>query len=479
MKIKGWKHILSFTYLQTLKSKGFKVSTVVTCVLTAIICAAINILPVLLSEDGGIFDQIQDGTGDDTDNEGTEPISVNTLYIYSDLELDFEPLPVEGVEYLTDTGTDFDLQREAVIKGDKPEMLLYIYYSGESGELDLTYYCPENKEVLPKVIARDYADRFTEAFTQALYLNIGVDEAHLPLAQADIYSFVAVNEGVSWVQEIMNIVLPMAIALIFYVFIVAYSQQIAQSMATEKSSRVIELLITSARPLAIITGKIAGTLLVSATQIVIVSAVGGMAFAVTAPFALMSVAGTASQLGGALGALGGTVEGIGEEGMLINGSGAVDIGGELTTALPGLFSIGSMFAVIITFILGFIFFALIAGIVGASVSRIEDLGTALQPLMFMAVIGFMLAYMPSAMNYDGEVDGIITFSYFFPISSPFALPSAILMGNISPWETVISVAMLAVMTLLAALLTAKVYESMILYSGSRLKISQIVKMIKK
>ena len=477
MKLKGWKSILSFTYLQTLKTKSFKIGTVVVCILTALICAGINVLPALFAGNGGIFAEDGDDVGDGNGTDETEPITVNTLYIYSDSELDFQLLPVEKVEYIPVAEEELLTRREEVTLGDKPEMLLYVY--GDKGdELYLTYYRPENEEVLPKYIAEDYAGQFSEAFTQALYLSIGVDEADLPLAQTGIYSYMAVSGSGSWIQEIMNIVIPMAVALIFYMFIVIYSQQIAQSMATEKSSRVIELLITSARPLAIITGKIAGTLLVSLTQVLIVGAVGGLAFMITSPFALVTVANTAPELGGAVEFISSSVEAVGEDGLLIT-EGTVDLGAELANALPGLFNIGSIAAVIITLILGFLFFALIAGLVGASVSRTEDLAAALQPLMLIAVAGFMLAYMPSAMNIEGDMDGVITFSHFFPISSPFALPSAILMGQIGAIETVTAVVLLALMTFLAVLLTARVYEGMILYSGNRLKVLQILKMARR
>ena len=477
MKLKGWKHIMSFTYLQTLKSKGFKIGTILTCILTALICAAVNVLPALLAEEGGIFADDGDGTGD-VDIEEVEPINVNTLYVYSDKELDFVLLPVDEVEYITAPDREFSEQRKAVTSGDSPDMLLYIY-SGDGEDFYLSYYRPDDEEVLPQDIAEEYADRFTEAFTQALYLSIGVEEADLPLAQAGIHTYMALSDSTSWMQEIMKVLLPMGIALIFYIYIVAYSQQIAQSMATEKSSKVIELLITSARPLAIITGKIAGTLLISATQVAIVGTVGGLAFVLTSPFALANAANSAAQLGGAMGIISSTVEGVGEGGILISDGGALDIGGELATALPGLFNIGSIIAVIIIFIFGFLFFALIAGLVGASVSRIEDLGAALQPLMLLAVVGFMLSYMPAALNFEGDMEGVITFSHFFPLSSPFALPSAILMGQIGAWETVIAVLIMGAMTFLAALLTAKVYEGMILYSGNRLKVLQILKMVKK
>lgn len=474
MKIKGWDKILFFTYLQTVKTKSFKIGTIVICVFTVLICAGINILPGLFMGDGGLFGESGDNTGAGTGTDETESASVKSLYICSDKELGFELLPVDGVEYLAVSETEFSEQRDAVISGDTPDMLLYIY-GGQGEDFYLTYYYPENEEVLPKYVVNEYSDQFTEAFTQALYLSIGVDEADLPLAQAGIYSYVAVHGSESWIQEVLDIALPMGIALIFYMFIVIYSQLIAQSMATEKSSRVIELLITSARPLAIITGKILGTLLVCVTQVAIIGAVGGLAFVVTAPFAVVNAA---VQSGGTAELIGSTVGAIGESGIFA-GDGAVNIGAELASALPGAFNIGAIIAVLLTFLLGFLFFALLAGLVGASVSRMEDLTAALQPLMLIAVAGFFLSYLPPSLNFEGDMDGVITFSHFFPISSPFALPPAILMGQMGAMETVIAIVMLTVLTLLTALLTAKVYEGMILYSGSRLKVLQILKMAKK
>ena len=475
MKIKGWEKILSFTYLQTVKTKSFKISTVVICIFTALLCAAINLLPAFFTENGGIFTEEGDkagagGTGD------KEPVSVSNLYICSGNELGFELMPVEGVKYLTVPGADFSEQREAVILGETPDMLLYIY-GGAGEDFYLTYYYPENDKILPKQVAQSYANRFTDAFTQAMYFSIGVDEADLPLAQADIHSYVAVHGEESWIQEILNVAVPMGIALIFYMFIVIYSQLIAQSMATEKSSRVIELLITSARPLAIITGKILGTLLVCVTQVAIIGMVGGAAFALSAPFALQTVA-NAAQLGGSAELIGSTVGVLAGNGIPA-GDADVNIGAELASALPGIFNIGSIIAVMLTFLLGFIFFALLAGLVGASVSRMEDLTAALQPLMLIAVAGFFLSYLPPSLTFEGDMDSVITFSHFFPISSPFALPPAILMGQMGAAETVIAIVMLTALTLLTAMLTAKVYEGMILYSGNRLKVLQILKMAKK
>lgn len=458
MKIKGWKKILAFTYMQTMKSKSFKTGTVVICILVMLMCAAINVVPAMMA-DGSVFGG---GSGDGSGG-GAQPASVNRLYICTEYELPFDLPAMEGVEYVRLEQSELEDKLNEITVGENPELLLLI-----RGKEDFTvaFFRPENEKALSKYVAQDFADRFTDEFTKALYLSIGVDEADLPLAQAEVRTYVQVYDEKSEIQQVLAILLPMALALIFYMFIVLYSQQIATSMATEKSSRVIELLITSARPLAIIIGKIAGTLLVCVSQIAIIGAAGGFAFAVTLPFGIAGAAASAPAISEMVGSA-------------AEAAGAVNIGAELAAALPGALNAGSIIAVIITLILGFLFFALLAGLVGASVSRMEDLAGAMQPLMLIAVMGFMLSYMPSAMNFEGDMDGVITFSHFFPISSPFALPSAILMGEMDALETVIALVMLAVMTCLAALLTAKVYEGMILYSGNRLKIGQILKMAKK
>lgn len=459
MKIKGWKKILAFTYMQTVKSKSFKVGTIVVCILVMLMSAAINVVPALLAGGGSSEPGSSGGTSEDGSD---QPASVNTLYIYAECELPFDLPESEGVEYVWLEQSQLEDKLNEVTSGDDPDLLLLL-----SGEEDFTaaFFRPENEAVLSKSVAQDFAESFTDDFTKALYLSIGVDEADLSLAQADVNTYVQVYDEKSEIQQVLAVLLPMALALIFYMFIMLYSQQIATSMATEKSSRVIELLITSARPLAIIVGKIAGTLLVCISQIAIIGAAGGLAFAVTIPFGIVGAVSSAPAIGELVGS---TVE----------AADSLNIGAELAAAMPGALNAGSLIAVLVTLILGFIFFALLAGLVGASVSRMEDLAGAMQPLMLIAVMGFMLAYMPSAMNLEGDMDSVITFSHFFPISSPFALPSAILMGEMDALETVIAVVMLAVMTCLAALLTAKVYESMIFYSGSRLKLGQILRMAK-
>jgi ABC-2 type transport system permease protein len=73
----------------------------------------------------------------------------------------------------------------------------------------------------------------------------------------------------------------------------------------------------------------------------------------------------------------------------------------------------------------------------------------------------------------------VSLSYYLPISSPFALPSAILTGEIAGRDLAIGVAVLILCLGLFALFVAKVYEHIILHNGDRVKVGDMIKMIKK
>ena len=142
----------------------------------------------------------------------------------------------------------------------------------------------------------------------------------------------------------------------------------------------------------------------------------------------------------------------------------------------------SFVLIFVIFILGFLFYALIAALVGASVSRMEDLAQAMQPYSLLGVLGFYLAYFPAMFTMDSLETGAAsdnvmqTFSYYFPVSSPFSLPAALMIGKLSMPEVIVAVLILAAFVALVAVIVARVYEMIILHNGSRLKFMDIIKM---
>ena len=99
---------------------------------------------------------------------------------------------------------------------------------------------------------------------------------------------------------------------------------------------------------------------------------------------------------------------------------------------------------------------------------------ALTPVNILVVIGFYLAYMaPSIGN-----ETLSNLALLLPISSPFYLPSAILMGEVGIGMAALSLAILAASTVIIFLFAARIYHSIILHTGTRLKISDLFKIYK-
>lgn len=463
MRFKGWKQIFSFNYVQYIKTKAFIGSTIAISIIFALIIAGINIIPSLAAK--GSFDGIFGGD-DDT-------LQLEKMYICNETSV-----PLADLSFFEDNNiktediskAEFETKSEEVAKGSNAYAVLHISEvkneEGKNQYYDLKLYRPENEEILSKSECENISAICGTLFQNSLLMHLGVDEKDLETAKLEINSETAIfgEEESSLVKEIVGMIVPMIISVFMFSFIISYAQIIAQSIAQEKTSRVIELLITSVRPLAIISGKVLAMLLVAITQVAIIFGVCGIVSAVTLPFSIFAgsdaISGAAAAVGESAAAEGG------------------DIGAEIINALPGLFNVGSFIAILITLILGFLFYALLAGLVGAGVSRSEDLAAALQPLTMVAMLGFFLSYMPAAFNEDGSGNIVMTISRYLPISSPFALPPAIILGQMSAVETVISIAFLALLTFLTVLLVSKVYETIILYSGNPLKLGQIIKMAK-
>jgi ABC-2 type transport system permease protein len=296
-------------------------------------------------------------------------------------------------------------------------------------------------------------------------LSLGVPEENLYELNPQINSQVTVA-GETPKSEIAaviaNMALPMISAFILFMFIIMYGQLVAQAIATEKTSRVMETLLTSVRPMAIILGKTLGMGLASFTQFAILLVTGFGVSAIVAPF-------------GTLGQVFGSVE------IPLEAVEMQMVQTAFDEAFVG-FNALSVVWIIIVFLLGFLFYSLIAGLFGASINRIEDLQSALQPMSLIAVVGFMMAYLVPALNMEGvgaDMNFLLRFSYYFPLSSPFALPGAIMSGEMGTAGIMISILILSAFCLLMLMFVSRVYEAIIMHTGNKVSIKTMFKMAKR
>ena len=222
-----------------------------------------------------------------------------------------------------------------------------------------------------------------------------------------------------------------------YLAIIIYGQMIAQNVATEKSSRAMELLITSANPKHLIFGKVLGTGCAGLAQLSIILIWSVVCFS-------------------------------------INRSAWTD--SEIVTSMfdmpPSLVAYTIVF-----FLLGFLIYAFLYGALGSLASKMEDIGTLTMPLTFIMMISFMLpiSFMPS-----GAVDSpLMKVLSYIPFSSPLAMFVRIAMSSVTPYEIAISIAILVVSVIATGYLAVVIYRVGVLMYGKPPKINEILKLLRK
>ncbi len=454
---RGWKKVFGFTFTQQVHSKSFIVGTVIVCIIVMLLVGGVNIIPKLAGA-GELL----------TGNISSETIDLSAVYLIDDSGTltadDAAVLEQSGVK-LSETDKSAAELIDALSQADAGKALVTVTADQSDGEVlgyaVKTYYSPDTDSGSVDTLS----GLVSGLVTYRNMMNAGVSPENYAATQRYVTASKIQAGADEWnvFETMINYVVPMVISLVLFILIFAYGQMVAQSIATEKTSRVMELLLTSVRPLAIVIGKVLAMGLVSLLQFMLIGAVGGISFAVTAPF------------------------GIGGDLIKIMQNTELQVGENAAIAEAVNGSFGSLspltfILIFVIFVLGFLLFALIAALVGASVSRMEDLAQAMQPYSLLGVLGFYLAYFPSIMTMDSLDTGAAsdnamqTFACFFPVSSPFALPSALLLGNLSLPEVLSAVLILAASVVLVAVIVARVYELIILHSGSRLKFMDIIRL---
>lgn len=457
MKTKGWQKVFGFTLVQYIKTKSFIIGTIVICLIVALLAAGANILPSLMSGEEEVVG----------DNGEAMPSTTNAVYIYDNCGIltDEDMVSLEGMGLkITQTELKADEMIDKLVTAENEAMVSVsgVEYNGViEGFSVKTYYSPDAEG--------GAVDYITIAVQQTVnyrnMLNCGITPESYAASQRYITTskIEAGNDEWNIFESAINYFVPIVVSLVLFLLIFVYGQTVAQSIATEKTSRVMELLLTSVRPLAIVIGKVLAMGLVSVLQFILMILVGMGAFMMTAPYGI-----------------GGEIMDMMNSAEVLTGEGAMMVEAiENTVGSIGAFEI---ILILVMFILGFLFFALIAALVGASVSRMEDLTAAMQPYSILGVVGLYLAYFPIIANAGAMETGAATvnpvqiFSYYFPLSSPFALPSALLLGTMDVAQVILAVVILAAFVVLVAMLVAKIYEAIILHNGNRIKFGDMIKM---
>ncbi len=216
-----------------------------------------------------------------------------------------------------------------------------------------------------------------------------------------------------------------------------YGQMVATNVATEKSSRAMEMLITSAKPTSMMFGKVISSCVAGLIQI---TAIFGTAFVC----------------------------------YNINKQ-QWDDKGMIASSFNIPFSI--LIYMLVFFLLGFLIYAFLYGAVGSTASKLEDINTSVMPITMLFIIAFFVVVFSLT---SGNVDNtLMKVCSYIPFTSPIAMFTRIAMSTVPVYEIIISIAILIVTVIGTGILSAKIYRTGVLLYGTTPKISTIFKMLKK
>lgn len=220
---------------------------------------------------------------------------------------------------------------------------------------------------------------------------------------------------------------------IIYMMIMMYGQLIAMSVTGEKSNRAIEILVTSTSTNSLIFGKVVAGAIASIVQVGVIMASTLISYQINS--------------------------------KAWNG------------LLDNVFKIPS--ELIITFaifgILGYLFYAFIFGALGALVSKTEDIGTSVGPIMMIFIVVFFI----SMFGLTKGDSTLIKVSSYIPFSSPMTMIVRVAMGSVTMVQFIISAIILIVSTVLAGMGGAKIYRMATLMYGNPIKLKNALKWLKK
>lgn len=409
--MKQFKTILGFELGNYCRNKVFVGTTVIICLL---ICAVM------------FFPRVMDSFEDDTDTQGGAE-AATVMLVHSEDKDYADMLAAAFGEVFPDysvraTEADDAAIREQIRSGDAE--CAFVFDSPTS----FRYYV-ENLSLYDQneMIA---LDALQNVYRTSAMLEAGVSPERIE----EIFSTEVTHSAESiGVDQRQNFFYTYIMIFALYMVILLYGQMIAMNVATEKSSRAMELLITSARPTAMMFGKVLASCIAGLVQLVCIFGSALLFYNLNREY--WSDMGIVSAI--------------------------FDIPPALLTYM------------LVFFVLGFLIYAFMYGAVGSTVSKLEDINTAVMPLTLMFIAAFMVVmFSLSSSNMDNTVLKVCS---FIPFTSPMSMFTRIAMSTVPMWEIALSIGILAVSVVGVGVLSARIYRLGVMLYGKKPNLAKIIR----
>ncbi|MED3761963.1 MULTISPECIES: ABC transporter permease [Peribacillus] len=400
--------VLSHTYLSKLKTKSFIISTIIMMALILVLSNLSNLIDKFDSDEQekvAVIDQTEGGLFDSYKN------------------------AVAGVnDDLSIISVQDEKQAEEMVSAEEIVGYLLIQKDKTLG-FKGTY---KANQISDSAVSNDLLLALTQLKGQITAKELNLTEQQIAqLNTPPAFDTIALQKNAK-TEEDLNQARGLVYVLLFVIYfgVLMYATMIAMEVATEKTSRVMEILISSVPPVTQMFAKIMGVALLSLTQMILFFGVGY--------FSIKQ-----------------NLTGMDEGFFSFFGFGSTDI--------------STIIYAIIFALLGYFLYATLAACLGSVVSKIEDVQQMISPMTMLVVIAFMIAMFglgnPSA--------SYITITSFIPFFTPMIMFLRVGMLEVPFWEIAISIGVLILTIVLLGIIGAKIYRGGVLMYGSSKSLKSI------
>lgn len=431
----GWKDVFSFTATQELKGGKYKVSTIIIGILIALIAGAISVIMAVVQLDDDDKVEVEN----DFMNKVTQVYLVDNKIIQDEVmnvlvktALSLEGAAPEAIEVQIIKEEDIT----AKVANEKSLIVeLYEIHEKDKKEISFKAIVPDGDKDRKKTAEEylNYVVSYIDIYGSTI---AGVSAEDVAYFAAPYYTqAVSVNEEVrNFIVTLVGMFGPMLLATLLFTMIVLYGQNITKVVCAEKSSKLMEMILTSVKPYALIAGKILASVSLALGQV-----------------AIWIVFGVGGYIAGKMIA------------NIINPD-YVNYLDDIIKMLSANYGSNAFtwYSVVLALIfvaLGFLLYSVFAGLMASTVSKIEDLANVMQIYQIPVMVGWFAAYLVPLM--DNKM--LNTVVHLFPLSAPFIVPGNILIGKCGIIEGMLSLVILLGTTVGCILLTGKIYKNKVFY----------------
>lgn len=340
--------------------------------------------------------------------------------------------------------------------------LLYIQKSSDSSKLyNNTKFFSEDSPSL--TIISSLESKIEKKLTDLKLVQGGVDIQKIEASRTRITIAQESFEGLktSKIDSYLRLAFGGAAGYLLFMFIIIYGNMIMRSVIEEKTSRIVEIIISSVKPIQLMMGKIIGTSLAGVTQFLIWLILGGvMLFVVSAIFGIDLTQIQSPQ-----------------QEMINQAMASSEMQNqaqELMTAFFNLPILNLCIAFLFFFLAGFLLYSSFYAAIGAAVDNETDTQQFMMPIIMPLVLAVYVGVFTVIEDPHGTVSTVFS---FIPLTSPVVMLMRIPFG-VPIWEQVLSFVILVGTFVFSVWFAAKIYRVGILMYGKKPSYKELFKWLK-